>query len=138
MQVNQRWHPDAFATLDQGFDPAANVDYAARFLLDLHQRTGDWMTAAGSYHSFNDKQRNVYLAALKRNLAVANAAGRTISSPQRAAPVRWPRRSASPRPNPQPKTVWSSALSAGADGRHLSIYSTSDLQPILPQFTQEF
>ncbi|MEI4472001.1 transglycosylase SLT domain-containing protein [Frigidibacter sp. MR17.24] len=73
MQINQKWHPEAFTTLEEGFDPRRNVDYAARFLLSLHERTGDWLQAAGSYHSFNPGPRSVYLASLRKNLEVANA-----------------------------------------------------------------
>jgi hypothetical protein len=51
MQVNLRHHPNAFASLDEAFDPAANARYAARFLTELRQRAGDWTTAAGHYHS---------------------------------------------------------------------------------------
>jgi len=51
MQVNLMHHPDAFASLDQAFDPSANAAYAARFLNELHAETNDWSRAAGLYHS---------------------------------------------------------------------------------------
>jgi hypothetical protein len=51
MQVNLMYHPSAFATLDDAFDPTHNADYAARFLTSLHAQTGDWHEAAGRYHS---------------------------------------------------------------------------------------
>jgi hypothetical protein len=51
MQVNLQAHPDAFASLDEAFDPATNVAYAARFLYELHASTQDWPTAAAYYHS---------------------------------------------------------------------------------------
>ncbi len=51
MQVNLMYHPNAFATLDDAFDPGHNADYAARFLVSLHGSTGDWHQAAGLYHS---------------------------------------------------------------------------------------
>ena len=51
MQVNLRAHPEAFANLDQAFDPAANVSYGARFLAELRANTPDWDTAAAYYHS---------------------------------------------------------------------------------------
>jgi hypothetical protein len=51
MQVNLFYHPDAFATLEDAFDPDRNADYAARFLLQLHASTGDWQQATGFYHS---------------------------------------------------------------------------------------
>ena len=51
MQVNHLWHGDAFDSLEAMFDPAVNADYAARFLRELMDETGDWMRAAGHYHS---------------------------------------------------------------------------------------
>ncbi len=51
MQVNLMYHPTAFRNLDEAFDPGANADYAARFLVSLHAETGDWQKAAGLYHS---------------------------------------------------------------------------------------
>ena len=51
MQVNLMYHPAAFQNLDEAFDPGANADYAARFLVSLHAGTGDWQKAAGLYHS---------------------------------------------------------------------------------------
>jgi hypothetical protein len=50
-QVNVMHHPAAFASLEQAFDPAANADYAARFLRELRAAAGNWMTAVGYYHS---------------------------------------------------------------------------------------
>ena len=52
MQVNLFYHPAAFATLADAFDPAINARYAARFLHDLYGRTRDWPAAAAAYHSF--------------------------------------------------------------------------------------
>jgi hypothetical protein len=51
MQVNLMYHPQAFISLDQAFDPEANVDYAARFLLRLYASTQNWQQAIGYYHS---------------------------------------------------------------------------------------
>lgn len=51
MQVNLIHHPHAFASLDQAFDPSANADYAARFLVELHDQTGSWPKATAFYHS---------------------------------------------------------------------------------------
>ena len=51
MQVNLMYHPAAFASLEEAFDPAANVRYAARFLGQLYAESGDWNTAAAHYHS---------------------------------------------------------------------------------------
>ena len=51
MQVNLMYHPQAFKTLAEAFDPASNADYAGRLLATLHAETGDWQKAAGLYHS---------------------------------------------------------------------------------------
>ena len=51
MQVNLMFHPDAFASLDQAFDPDSNARYAARFLTALHAAKNDWPAAIAAYHS---------------------------------------------------------------------------------------
>lgn len=51
LQVNLMYHPDAFATLEDAFDPVRNAQYAARFLVQLHQQSGSWTTATAWYHS---------------------------------------------------------------------------------------
>ena len=51
LQVNLSYHPNAFASLDQAFDPQANALYAARFLTELFQQQGSWPHAAAAYHS---------------------------------------------------------------------------------------
>ena len=51
MQVNLMYHPSAFASLEEAFDPTVNVGYAARFLSQLYAETRDWKVAAAFYHS---------------------------------------------------------------------------------------
>jgi hypothetical protein len=51
MQINLMHHPDAFASLDEAFDPWANTRYGARFLSALYRETGNWPQAAAAYHS---------------------------------------------------------------------------------------
>ena len=50
-QINLFFHPDAFSSLEEAFDPVANARYAARFLIGLRERTGSWDTAVAWYHS---------------------------------------------------------------------------------------
>ncbi|MEM7497701.1 MAG: hypothetical protein AAF371_06880 [Pseudomonadota bacterium] len=50
-QINHRWHGDHFTSLEDMIEPTTNAAYAARFLTELHRETGDWMIAAGLYHS---------------------------------------------------------------------------------------
>lgn len=71
MQVNLQAHPGAFPSIDAAFEPAANADYAARFLRDLAtEANGDWNVATGMYHS-----RTPDLAADYRNRVAAMGAG---------------------------------------------------------------
>ena len=51
MQVNLKYHPEAFADLEEAFDPAANVAYAAAFLKALRNEKGSWAKAVAHYHS---------------------------------------------------------------------------------------
>jgi hypothetical protein len=59
-QMDLFWHPDAFASLEQAFDPVANARAAARFLVALHAQTADWSDAVGRYHSRNPLRSAVY------------------------------------------------------------------------------
>ncbi len=52
MQVNLMYHPDAFTSLEQAFDPVANAAYAARFLNQLFAQTNAWPRAVAAYHSW--------------------------------------------------------------------------------------
>lgn len=61
-QINYKWHGQAFASIEDMFDPQANADYAARFLTQLYQETGDWSAAAGAYHSRTPKYAEAYRA----------------------------------------------------------------------------
>jgi hypothetical protein len=51
LQVNLMYHPNAFATLDDAFDPRTNAAYAARFLNALYADGQDWAHAVAAYHS---------------------------------------------------------------------------------------
>jgi hypothetical protein len=67
MQISLVFHPDAFASLTQAFDPQANADYGARYLLQLFEKTGSWPKAVELYHSATPEvgleyQRKVYAA----------------------------------------------------------------------------
>ena len=137
MQINMRWHPDAFMNAAQGFDPAVNVDYAARFLTQLYRQTGNWMAAAGSYHSQEPQYRDIYLSRLHSNIAAANARLPEFIALAGGSP---PRRAA---PSPQrddggnivvARATWGASL-GGASNARMSLYSTQTIQPILPTYT---
>lgn len=138
MQINQYWHSDAFASLEQAATPTANVDYAARYLVSLYQETGDWWQAAGRYHSSTEDKRTIYLTRLERNLAVARA--------HRADPAQMAQAPAAPSaPDtpkaPEPPVFWgSSTLIVGSEEQSssFSIYSNQPLTPVLPDYQEWF
>ena len=70
MQINYRWHGDQFASVDQMFDPAHNVDYAARFLRDLKAREGSWTLAVARYNAGpnNNAAQKVYVCGVIRKM----------------------------------------------------------------------
>jgi hypothetical protein len=61
-QVNLMFHPDAFASLQDAFDPRSNAVYAARFLNLLYTATKDWAHAIGAYHSETPALGDAYRA----------------------------------------------------------------------------
>jgi hypothetical protein len=70
LQVNLMYHPDAFASLEDAFDPGHNADYAAHFLNTLYADSHDWKQAIGAYHSetpaLGDAYRVLVLARWQR------------------------------------------------------------------------
>lgn len=67
MQVNLYYHPNAFASLEDAFDPDKNAAYGAKFLTDLRRDQGSWQRAVQHYHSAEAErhipyQRKVYAA----------------------------------------------------------------------------
>lgn len=126
MQVNQRWHAQHFASLAEATDPAANVNYAARYLSQLYAETGDWWEAAGRYHSATPDLKAVYLHKLAQN--------HTIAQTVKMRPDTAPEPTLS-----RPGFHWTSDMTgsgAARMGNALSIYSRTPIQPILPQFIE--
>ena len=60
MQINLHYHPNAFESIEDAFDPVANVGYASRFLTNLQKETESWAEAAGRYHSSDPTRLNNY------------------------------------------------------------------------------
>lgn len=93
MQINLKYHPDAFADLEAAFDPETNVRYAAAFLGELKGRWGSWETATRYYHSADEDRGRSYqqrvagnhrdFAASKTHFAVPHA--RTVAFRPHAA-----------------------------------------------------
>ncbi|MEC8121342.1 MAG: hypothetical protein VX113_05355 [Pseudomonadota bacterium] len=60
MQVNTKWHMGGFHELADMLDPVQNADYAAGFLLDLHEAHQSWDDAVKHYHSAEPEKHMVY------------------------------------------------------------------------------
>jgi hypothetical protein len=73
-QLNYRWHGENFNAPDEMLDPALAADYAARFLGELFAETGDWMRAAGHYHSRTPIHARRYRGMIGRALASLDGA----------------------------------------------------------------
>lgn len=61
MQLNWKWHSAGFASPEDMMDPARNTRYAARFMVELHNRLGSWEVAASAYHSTDPERGKRYL-----------------------------------------------------------------------------
>jgi hypothetical protein len=96
-QISVRWHGEAFSGPREMLDPMRNAHYAARLLSGHHERLGDWVLAAGAYHSMTEEVASGYRARFRRELAalpqapvrVASRTGpaRPLLSGRRAEPV---------------------------------------------------
>ena len=95
MQINLHHHPGAFASVEDAFDPLTNARYAARFLKELQAAAGDWMTAAGHYHSQTPSRAEAYRA----QVALRWPEEQRVAG---AAPAWQPGWSNMPRPAPAP------------------------------------
>jgi hypothetical protein len=85
-QVNLQFHPDAFATVAEAFDPAANARYAGQLLTDLHAHSGSWETAVRLYHSATPWRGEAY-----RDLVLSRWAETSLAAaPEVPLPLRVP------------------------------------------------
>jgi hypothetical protein len=66
MQINLKYHENAFKNISLAFDPKTNTEYAATFLKKLYGREKNWMHAAGAFHSTTPDKNLRYRAKLVR------------------------------------------------------------------------
>ncbi len=60
MQINLRYHPQAFTSVEEALDPLANLSYGVAFLKRLQARHKGWPAAIQNYHSANKSVNQVY------------------------------------------------------------------------------
>ena len=86
-QINHRWHGANFPSQRAMLDPVSNASYAAQFLNQLHSEFGDWIQAAGAYHSRNFEVSQKYVTKLipiLNDVSTPQVAGRTLSNSGRS------------------------------------------------------
>jgi hypothetical protein len=105
MQVNLRHHPEAFASLEEAFDPARNTAYAANFLARLRAETGAWTTAIGRYHSRTPRLSGPYRLKVFRAWREARRQAEQARRAQRASSQGPVPRSSAGRPAPAPGQI---------------------------------
>lgn len=106
MQVNLMHHPKAFKNLEAAFDPATNVAYAARFLKELHGKSGSWVSAVASYHSKDVRRGHPYMLRVLK-IWMSPPGGKATT---RLAGLRSTRQAGSARPTKRsPGGNWRSA-----------------------------
>lgn len=82
LQVNVMYHPDAFRSLEDAFDPLTNARYAVKFLTELRDKSGSWESASAWYHSANPALGDPYRVKVVAAIAVeAGSAGTYASLP---------------------------------------------------------
>lgn len=116
MQINLRHHPNAFANLEEAFDPLTNARYAARFLTSLQATRNDWMLSAAHYHSQTPEYAQAYRARIAAALEAEQGVPQPSTPPMMAAAPAAPQRpSVPPVPPAFAKGGGGFMLSNGAD-----------------------
>ena len=70
MQINLKYHGEAFKNIEEALDPEKNVAYSAKFLRSLYKQNGeDWQVTAMQYHSKNHDKGIVYKERLEKHYA---------------------------------------------------------------------
>lgn len=67
-QINSRWHGAKLHNTWQALDPRHNLAVAAAYLRECYQRQGDWLKAAGCYHSQTERHARPYRRAVAARL----------------------------------------------------------------------
>ncbi|WP_246748528.1 transglycosylase SLT domain-containing protein [Rhizobium setariae] len=70
MQINHRYHGDRFSSVAEMLNPRRNVEYAAKFLAQLHAKHVTWTMAVARYHAGpnNDPAQKRYVCRVISNL----------------------------------------------------------------------
>lgn len=61
MQLNFKWHGMNFSSINDMLDPIQNINYAAKFLVELKEKYKSWHLAVKYYHSSNTSKQQKYV-----------------------------------------------------------------------------
>ena len=130
LQVNLRHHPDAFASLEDAFDPQKNAAYAARFLVSLHEASKNWLQAAASYHSHTPE---LAIAYQRRVMAAWPDESRIAAEEYRAAQLAvWAARPAAAVGTGAPARILPGPSGNRATGMGLDAYRAAPIPVVTP------
>lgn len=94
MQINLHYHPNAFSSLEQAFDPKTNIEYAAKFLKNLKNEHSSWSKAVAHYHSAIPEHHIPYRKKVfetwqqeKRNMFTMWSSGSQVDQTLNSSPV---------------------------------------------------
>jgi soluble lytic murein transglycosylase-like protein len=84
MQINHHYHASKFASLQEMFDPAKNVTYAARLLRELKEREKTWTMAVARYNAGpdNNPAQKLYVCSVIRNMVASGFGSWTPAAQQ--------------------------------------------------------
>nr|WP_165215528.1 transglycosylase SLT domain-containing protein [Allorhizobium pseudoryzae] len=84
MQINQYFHGENFSSVEEMLNPKRNVEYAARFLRNLHDRHETWTMAVARYHAGpnNDPAQKRYVCRVIANLVATGYGNWTPTAQQ--------------------------------------------------------
>jgi soluble lytic murein transglycosylase-like protein len=84
MQINHHYHASRFASLQDMFDPAKNVAYAARLLRELKEREKTWTMAVARYNAGpdNNPAQKLYVCSVIRNMVASGFGSWTPAAQQ--------------------------------------------------------
>ena len=70
MHINHHYHSSEFRSVNEMLNPRLNVDYAARFLVELKRRHDTWSMAVARYHAGpdNDPAQKRYVCKVITNM----------------------------------------------------------------------
>src|SRR3546814_16167861 len=72
MQLNWKYHNQAFSKNEAMLDPMNNVLYAAKFLKSLRLKHGSWSKAIAAYHSSHPQRGQAYIIKIDSHITFRN------------------------------------------------------------------